>query len=220
MRDVVRGILRLLAQACADLGHVFRPLEILFRVFRSELLLVEVKARGRSCAIGVGSQVIHGESMRFGDRVTIGPYARLETIPSYAGVYLAPALVIEDGVSIGWFAHVACADSVRIGQDTLMAGSVFISDHNHGFSNPESFGARPADTPLEISPVSIGKRCWIGEHVSILPGVTVGDDCVIGAGSVVTHDIPAGSIAVGVPARPIKSRDELGKWLALSTSTV
>lgn len=53
-------------------------------------------------------------------------------------------------------------------------------------------------------PVRIGKRCWIGAGVVIVPGVTIGDDTVIGAGSVVTKDIPAGVVAVGNPCRVLR----------------
>ncbi len=54
-------------------------------------------------------------------------------------------------------------------------------------------------------PITIGNNVWIGGQVVILAGVTIGDNCTIGAGSVVTHDIPANSVAVGNPARVIKS---------------
>lgn len=53
-------------------------------------------------------------------------------------------------------------------------------------------------------PVHIGSNCWFGASVTVCPGVTVGDDCVIGAGSVVTRDIPAGSFAAGVPCRVVR----------------
>ncbi len=60
--------------------------------------------------------------------------------------------------------------------------------------------------------VTIGHDCWFGANVTICPGVTIGDGCVIGAGSVVTHDIPSMSVAVGVPCRvlrPITERDSM-----------
>lgn len=56
-------------------------------------------------------------------------------------------------------------------------------------------------------PITVGSDVWIGGHVCVLPGVTIGDRCVIGAGSVVTKDIPAGSVAAGNPCRVIKSAD-------------
>lgn len=53
-------------------------------------------------------------------------------------------------------------------------------------------------------PIRVGNDVWFGAGVQVMPGVTVGDGCVIGAGSVVTHDIPAGSVAVGNPCRVIR----------------
>lgn len=53
--------------------------------------------------------------------------------------------------------------------------------------------------------VSIGDDCWIGGHVTILPGVTIGEGCTIGAGSIVTRDIPPFCVAIGSPARVVKS---------------
>lgn len=62
---------------------------------------------------------------------------------------------------------------------------------------------------LEITkPINIGNNVYIGNNVIILPGVTIGDNVIIGAGAVVTKDIPSGSVAVGVPARVIKTIDE------------
>lgn len=56
-------------------------------------------------------------------------------------------------------------------------------------------------------PITIGKDCWIGANVTVVPGVSIGDRCIIGAGSVVTHDVPADSVYAGNPAHPI-SRSE------------
>ena len=57
-------------------------------------------------------------------------------------------------------------------------------------------------------PVHIGNDCWFGASVTVCPGVTIGDNCVIGAGSVVTRDIPAGSFTAGVPCRVIRKLTE------------
>ena len=53
-------------------------------------------------------------------------------------------------------------------------------------------------------PVHIGRDCWFGANVTVCPGVTIGDRCVIGAGSIVTRDIPSDSFAVGVPCRVVR----------------
>lgn len=62
-------------------------------------------------------------------------------------------------------------------------------------------------------PVSIGKDCWLGANVVVCPGVTIGDNCVIGAGSVVTRDIPPNSLAAGVPCRVIREISEADSML-------
>lgn len=96
---------------------------------------------------------------------------------------------------------ILCCGSVKIGDNVTCAGNTFITSENHGL-NPltPSFN----DNPLEESNVNIEDGVWIGEKVIILPGVTIGKKSVVGAGSVVTKDIPQYSIAVGNPAKVIK----------------
>jgi acetyltransferase-like isoleucine patch superfamily enzyme len=76
----------------------------------------------------------------------------------------------------------------------------YITDHDHSHNSTEPPGAQP----LISAPTRIGARCWLGAHVIVLKGVTIGDGTVIGAGSVVTKSLPAGVIAVGNPARVLK----------------
>lgn len=126
-------------------------------------------------------------------------------------------IVIGDRVQINDYVHIGAVESIHIGDDVLIASKVFISDHNHGqydnynkLSNPD---VSPIDRPLVSSPVVIGDKVWLGEGVCILPGVTIGKGSIVGAGSVVTHNIPANSIAVGVPAKVVKLYDvQLEKW--------
>lgn len=65
------------------------------------------------------------------------------------------------------------------------------------------------------APITIGDNCWLASNVTVCPGVTIGNNCVIGAGSVVTHDIPDNSLAVGVPAKVIRQlseKDRIQDW--------
>ena len=87
---------------------------------------------------------------------------------------------------------------ITIGDNALIGHNVVIATLNHDM-NPEKRGS------LIPSPVKIGDRVWIGAGAIILPGVTIGDNAVIGAGSVVTKDIPKNSVAVGSPAKVIRS---------------
>lgn len=78
---------------------------------------------------------------------------------------------------------------------------VFITDNFHGNGSMEQLSIPPRERPLNVKgKVIIGKNVWIGRNVCIMPGVTIGDNVTIGANAVVTKDIPAGSVAVGVPA--------------------
>lgn len=92
---------------------------------------------------------------------------------------------------------------IYIDDGTLVAGGVTILCHEHVYRDPVD-----PRLPL-LKKVQIGKRCFIGVAALILPGVTIGDDCIIGAGAIVTKDIPPGSLAVGVPARVVRSNIKL-----------
>ena len=86
---------------------------------------------------------------------------------------------------------------IEIGDGSLIGHNTTIATLNHDF-NPDK------RANLHPSPVKIGKNVWIGSDSTILPGVEIGDGAIIGAGSVVTKNVPANSIAVGSPARVIK----------------
>lgn len=100
---------------------------------------------------------------------------------------------------------------VEVGDHTVIAPRCFITDHNHGVDP----GLRVDEQMCVSSPVLIGSDVWLGTGVVILPGVTIGNGAVVGANSVVTRDIPENAIAVGSPAKVIRSRDEDGDTRSL-----
>lgn len=87
---------------------------------------------------------------------------------------------------------------VSIGDDCLIGHNAVIASLNHDIA-PE----RRAD--MIPAPVTIGRNVWIGANVTILPGVSIGDDAVLAAACVVTKDVPAGAVVVGAPARVVRS---------------
>lgn len=95
--------------------------------------------------------------------------------------------------------------SLNIGQYCAIGPSCYITDHDHGLD----ISLPPLQQPMIAKGTKIGDRVWIGANVTILKGVTIGNDTVVGAGSIVTKDLPERAIAVGSPARVIKYRNEL-----------
>lgn len=114
----------------------------------------------------------------------------------------APHIYIGNHCYIAYHLTLLAGADIRIGNEVLIASDVLITSMNHGM-NPESDIAY-MDQPLICKDISIGDGTWIGEKVCILPGIHIGNKCVIGAGSVVTRNIPDYSIAAGNPARVIK----------------
>jgi len=90
-----------------------------------------------------------------------------------------------------------------VGDDTVVGPGTMIHTANHNIDDLD----RPiVEQGWKSAPVNVGAGCWIGMGVCILPGVTIGDGCVIGAGSVVAKDLDAYSVAVGNPAKAVRSR--------------
>lgn len=94
------------------------------------------------------------------------------------------------------------AESIVIGRECAIGPDCYITDHDHG----QDPSLPPLSQPLISKPTQIGDRVWLGAKVVVLKGVTIGDDTTVGAGSVVTKDLPAGVIAAGVPARVIRAK--------------
>ncbi len=146
---------------------------------------------------------------------TTGYSCRLDAFPidkSDICIEIGENCQINDNV------HIGAVKSIKIGNNVLIASKVFISDHNHGYYGQDERHDSPLTTPkgreLSYKEVIIGDNVWIGEFVSVLHGVTIGNGCVIGSNSVVNKSIPPYSIAVGNPAKVIKVYNfEEKKWI-------
>lgn len=143
------------------------------------------------------------KAMNFGKNFTTGKYCRIEA----SRTTKTKTLFIGNNVQINDFVHISAWNKVIIGNDVLIASRVYISDVSHGNLKSYDISIPPNKQPLYWKEVVIEDNVWIGENVCILPGVNVGRCSIIGAGSIVTKDIPAYSIAVGAPAKVIKKYD-------------
>jgi acetyltransferase-like isoleucine patch superfamily enzyme len=121
------------------------------------------------------------------------------TAPGRARVRIGAGTFLNQSVMV------AAHELVEIGEHCMLANGCFVSDAAHRYDDPDK--PVPWQGFTSKGPTRIGANCWLGAHVVVTSGVTIGERCVVGAGSVVTHDLPPFSIAAGAPARVLRSVD-------------
>jgi len=164
------------------------------------------RSYGNSVGIKFGEiEISNPENISIGDNVSInyGTWIAARPFPNCTSL-----LEIGNNTIIGRYNHIYASTSIKIGNSVLFADKVYVSDNLHEYEDI----TRPIlEQPIkQLELVNIGDESWIGEHVSII-GASIGKHCVIGANSVVTHDIPDYSVAVGVPAKVIKRYNHISK---------
>lgn len=146
------------------------------------------------------AELIHiGKGSRFGRSAVITAWTK------FGNQVFNPSIEIGEGCSFNDYIHITSINRIVIGSNVLTGRWVTITDNSHGSTEMSDLVYPPLLRPLySKGQVVIGKNVWIGDKVTILPGVSIGDGSVIAANSVVTKSIPPYSIAAGIPAKIIK----------------
>lgn len=153
--------------------------------------------------------------IKFEKGVSIGKSARIECYEEYAGETLKPRIIISSNTVIENRFSALVSSNLTIGKRCLIASDVLITTENHGTDPRTTY----YNQKLISKDVSIGNNCWIGEKAIILPGVHLGNNVVVGAGSIVTKSFPSNVIIAGNPARIIKTYDsKLNKWISIKNN--
>jgi acetyltransferase-like isoleucine patch superfamily enzyme len=204
---------------------ILRPIKrIAIRVFNRvaewrEDDLPEFATYPKNLHISMPRTISRPKRIYIGDDVWLGPGALLSpttrfpshplfplSMPADFQQVFDPKITIGNRVTSTGGLILGAHQDVTIEDDVMFASNVMISDALHGYDTANvPYKYQPM---CRIAPITVKRGCWIGQNVVILPGVTVGEQCIVGANSVVTKSIPPRSIAVGVPARVVKMWDE------------
>ena len=167
--------------------------------------------------LGLAITRLRHRRVRFGAHCDVRRGARFE-VARRADVRFGDGCVLDHGFTLesrgrirvgnrtvfGHHCTVAADEGVEIGNDCLIAEMVSVRDHDHAFSSTE---VSIIDQGRTTAPVRIGDNVWVGAKATITKGVSIGANTVVGAHAVVTGDLPAGCVAVGIPARVVRRRD-------------
>jgi acetyltransferase-like isoleucine patch superfamily enzyme len=161
----------------------------------------------RGCSITIGDNVdfkrnieirSHGKSA-----IIINDGTRIDR-----GVRILAAnnakIMIDSGARIGLYSVLNGGDSIYVGKKTLISGFVYLQTSMHGFSDR---GRAVQDQGYSHAPLRLEDDTWLGTHVVIMPGVTIGKGGIVGSNAVVNKDVEQYQVVAGVPAKPIKERE-------------
>lgn len=185
-------------------------------IAKATLPTFATKAKGLE--IQLPRKISKPEHIYLGDDVKLGPGSVLRANTEFPGGWMhhpegkhvnqtfKPRIIIGNRVTATGALQVVAFNTITIEDDVMFATNIFICDGLHGYETAHVPYKYQGMT--QIAPITIKRGTWIGQNVVIMPGVTIGELAIIGANSVVTDDIPDRCIAVGAPARVIKTWDD------------
>lgn len=178
------------------------------------------KSVGNDVALGKFEKLLGAKYITIGSHTTLERHCYL-TAWDATNVGLpikdatTPQIKIGEHCFIGAFNHISACNAITIGDGFLSGKWVTITDNSHGTYNTEDAhdmeqwqSVRPLSRPITSKgSVHIGNNVWLGDHVVVLPNVTIGDGAIVAANSVVTKDVPAYCVVAGNPAVIVKRRN-------------
>lgn len=160
--------------------------------------------RAQGMCIGRGSG-LHALNVTWPHQVCIGRDCRIEhdVYLHFDGIYRpGPSILIGHHSFVGNGVEFNIVERIEIGAHALIGSGCRFIDHDHGLAPGVPMGRQPSVSAA----IRIGRDVWIGANTVVLKGVSIGDGAVVGAGAVVTHDVPANAIVGGVPAKLLRYR--------------
>lgn len=176
-------------------------------------------ACGSNVIFGQNVVLRHPHKIRIGDNVVVDDNCLIDAkgegnrgITIGSGVFIGRNTIlsckggdidVEDGANIGFNCEIFSASHVRLGRDALLAAYCYLIGGDHDFSD----ATRPVLAQGRRSTgITVGAGAWLGAGAKVLDGVSIGDRAIVGAAALVRDAVPAGAIAVGIPAKVIGNR--------------
>jgi acetyltransferase-like isoleucine patch superfamily enzyme len=183
---------------------------------RAERLRLQARARRADAEVRWPYRLPHAKGRHVSRQIELGKGSYIGK-NAWININSASArLTIGAGTVIGNDLTVTCGERVEVGEGVLMSARIALLDQLHDYESWLAPQLRGEPGPPHFSwamtparPVRIGAGTWLGIGVVVLPGVTIGEGCVVGANAVVTSDLPDYSIAAGVPARILRNARDL-----------
>jgi acetyltransferase-like isoleucine patch superfamily enzyme len=187
---------------------------------RQALYPLLLGAVGRGTVFGLGVVLRHPHKIRVGAGVVVDDLVVLDAkgstnrgITLGDGVFLGRGtilsckdgdIVLGDRANVGFHSEIFSGSRVEVGKDALFAAYTYVVGGGHEFERGD---LAVLDQPRTSRGITLGDGVWLGAGARVLDGVRLGRGVVVGAGAVVTSDLPDGSVAVGVPARVVRTRE-------------
>lgn len=214
MNKIVRYIFSLIH--CVYGMKTHNSLDLLTKRLYSIWVRNEFKRIGEKCLFAKFSLLEGGDRIEIGSFSTFGKSMVLTAWKSYkyrdvdSGCFkeqsFTPSIRIGNHCILGDYNHITSVNGIEIDDGVMTGRWVTITDNSHGRFETQDLQLPPAQRSIvSKGTVHICKNVWIGDKVTILPGVTVGEGAIVGSNSVVTADVPAFSIVAGCPARVVKN---------------
>lgn len=171
-------------------------------VVLSYKLASRLGACGRGTRFGSVEYVTGHRHIRVGSNTVFLPHLFLT---AWGGRSDETKISVGDNCSIGAYCHISALRGIIIGDNVLTGKWVTIVDNDHGLTDRTTLDQPPLERELvSKGEIKIGDNVWIGDKATILSGVTIGENSVIAANSVVTRDVPSYCVAAGNPCRVVK----------------
>lgn len=181
-------------------GYIIREISkfdsYLYMYVNGNLISRKFRKNGILPRIGFGCVIYYPQKIEIGDNVTIGNYVTLYNESKVIGIK------IGNNTHIGDHSYLSGVGGLEIGENVAISSGVRIYSHSNDYKNSN----KPISEQVKKDKIIIGNNILIGANVAILPGVKIGNNSVVGAGAVVTKNVPKNTIVIGVPAKPLKIR--------------